>query len=220
MGITIRDLLYRVTFGGTMGPSEIFSYGFWVTTGTGVTAPQVADAAQDGLDAFFAGSTSASGFTDIPSMFDSNIAWTTITARPYSATTGLPTADAYTIDYNQAGTGTQSVPYQCAAVVTLWNGENHGKHKYNRFYLPPFVVAALTTAGQIFDGIATDLCLAIKDMDDAMIANAHPTGINVFQKVLHTVTGCNVFRMDTIIDTQRRRRDQLVPSLINDEAAS
>jgi len=213
MGTTIEGggNLWRVTMGGVMG-SEIFSYGWWVTGATGLTASELLAAMATAHDAFLA--SAATGFTTIKAMFASEISWQTITVRPYNASTGAPTALPTTAAYLTSGTGGQSLPYQCAVVVTLWNGRTMGKRRYNRFYLPPMVITVVSTHGQLATTPPADLCTAFKAMDDSLLGNTpHAVSSNYFSNAGHDVQGLDEVRVDNVVDTQRRRRNQLVPSV-------
>jgi hypothetical protein len=213
MGTTIEGggNLWRVTMAGSMG-SEIFSYGWWVSGATGLTAAELLTAVATAHDIFLASAVTA--FGSVKALFASEIVWDTITVRPYNASTGVPTAMPTSAAYSAAGTGGQSLPYQCSVVVTLWNGRTMGKRRYNRFYTPPMVITVCTSHGQLEFTVATDLCTAFKAMDDSLLGNSpHAISSNYFSNVGHDVQGLDEVRVDDVIDTQRRRRNQLVPSV-------
>lgn len=215
MGTTIEGggNLWRVTVGGAMG-SEIWDYGWWVSMATGGTAGDLLTAAADALDEFLG--SAAGPFGTVKALFPAEILWQTITARPYDAATGLPTADPVTAAYLNAGTGGQTLPYQCSVVVTLWNGRTIGKRRYNRFFLPPMDITIVSTHGQIGANVPLYLVTAFKALDDSLLAaTPHAISSNYYSKVGADVMGLVAVRVDDVIDTQRRRRNQLIPVVIS-----
>lgn len=211
MSTTIRDSLWRVTYQGVLGTQEIFSHGMWVTHDLGDSESDVMTTWNPGMNIVFAADASDTGLGTVSDMFSSEVLYETCTVRPYNATTHLPTADPFTaaLATPLVGTGSNPLPYQCAFVITLWDGSTFGKSRYNRFYLPPFDPIVLVAGGLLNDGMMLDLQAGIKAMDTAGQAAANPGEINVYHRHAGTVSGANFVRSDHIIDTQRRRRDQI-----------
>lgn len=211
MSTTIRDSLWRIIFRGALGTEEEFAHGWWATHDTADTEIEVSETWNDAMNTFLATSASGTGFTTVADFFPAAVTWLSMSVRPYSASTGLPTATALDSELVTpvSGTGGQSLPFQDAWVMTLWDGSTIGRARYNRFYLPPFVPTTLTTNGKVFSTIPPVLLAAMKATDDAAQAKTNPGELNVFHIHAHTVSGCNFFRGDEIIDTQRRRRNQL-----------
>lgn len=213
MGTTIEGggNLWRITFGGAMG-AEIWDFGWWVSMATGGTASELLTAAAAAMDAFLA--SSAGPFGTVKALFPAEILWQTVTVRPYNPTTGLPTAMPTTAAYLNAGTGGQTLPYQCSVVVTLHNGRTMGKRRYNRFFLPPMDVTVVSTHGQLGTAIPLYLVTAFKAADDSLLGNSpHAISSNYFSKVGADVQGLTEVRVDDVVDTQRRRRNQLIPAI-------
>lgn len=108
-----------------------------------------------------------------------------------------------------AGTGTtQMLPPQCSAGVT-WLTASDTKSGRGRNYLPPMDAATLA-AGRISGAAVTILSAAVTGMMHSLtFADSTPI---VFSTKSHTVTPITGIRVGDVFDTQRRRRDKLVPA--------
>jgi len=211
MGTTIQDKLWRITYSGTLGTEEIFNHGWWATHDSGASDVDVSDTWGQAINEFLAFSASGTGFTTVADMFPASTQWLRMSVRPYNSATGLPLAPALDSELVTpvAGNGGQTLPFQTAWVMTFWDGTTIGRSRYNRMYLPPMQATVITTEGKLFATIPPVLNAAMKHVDDLAQADTFSGGINVYHQHAHSVSGCNFFRSDEIIDTQRRRRNQL-----------
>lgn len=212
MSTTVRDALWRITFEGTLAGGEIFNHGWWATHDTADTEVDVETTWNAAMNNFLAQSATGAGFTTVQQMFPSTCTWLRVTVRKYNATTHLPITDPFTSELVTpiAGSGGQTLPYQDAYVITLWDGTTIGRARYNRFYLPPFVTSVLSTDGMIGTATRDAILNAFVAVDAAASASSPAGEVNVYHRKAGTVSGANFVRGDTIIDTQRRRRNQLV----------
>lgn len=134
----------------------------------------------------------------------------TAAAVPY--TQGSPITLTYT-GTRPSGTGTAQVPAQIACVASLRTSQV-GPRGRGRIFLPPFPVAALT-AGTILSATATTIATSVKTM---LEASKIPYGTAANVQVAPVITGgfytdyamITAVKVDTIPDTQRRRRKKLV----------
>jgi hypothetical protein len=107
------------------------------------------------------------------------------------------------------GAGGNYVPQACVA-VTLTTAQKRGLAHQGRFYLPPAPALADSSSGRMF-GVTTAALLNTKTFINAI--NAAYTGGDVIvasnrgSGKIETVTG---LRMGDVMDTQQRRRRQLV----------
>lgn len=136
-------------------------------------------------------------------------------AVPY--TQGSPITLAYT-GTKPSGTGTNQVPSQISCVASLRTSQV-GARGRGRIFLPPFPVANLT-AGTLTSAAATNLANAVRVfLEGSKIPMPGPGGV----QVAPVITGApftayaqiNQCRVDTIPDTQRRRRKNLVGTTIS-----
>lgn len=108
-----------------------------------------------------------------------------------------------------AGTATTAMlPPQCAAGVT-WLTALDTKTGRGRNYLPPFAAGTLT-AGRIGTASLTIFKLAMTNLLQSLVASSD-TPV-VFSPTHHTTQVITGGRVGDVFDTQRRRRDKLVPA--------
>jgi hypothetical protein len=118
--------------------------------------------------------------------------------------------------HSDAGTGTGSLPFQVAEVVTLRTAK-FTKYGHGRWFLPALAPAALATAGNLLSSTAQG------DIVTAVNAAFTAFGSTLQLQVLHrkaTLTGPGALTTDAIISgdvsdkfvIQRRRGDKLVPT--------
>jgi len=211
MSTEVLDDLWKVTYNWTLAGGEIAANHVWVTVATGGTSGDVLGGAEALIDAFWEADESGAGFDPLSLAFPDELQMVSITCRPYVIATGLPSALPVTSEHPLVGGGTGgSLPYQCSAVVSFRNVRTIGRRTYNRTFLPPFAKTAIAAAGQMTTGMAT----AITDawaMGVAAAAAVVPAVSQVYYgSVGHDVLGLDRVECDTVIDTQRRRRNALV----------
>jgi hypothetical protein len=118
--------------------------------------------------------------------------------------------------HSDAGTGTGSLPFQIAEVVTL-RTTKYTKYGHGRWFLPALAPAALATGGNVMSTTAqADIVAAVNAAFTAF-------GSTLQLQVLHrkaTLTGPGALTTDAVVSgdvsnkfvIQRRRGDKLVPS--------
>lgn len=123
-------------------------------------------------------------------------------------TTFRQTAKAST-DPALAGTGTTTtLPPQVSAGVT-WLSASDTKSGRGRIYLPP-MDAATVSSGRIAGAAVAIISAAATGMLHSLtFADSTPI---IFGQKTHTVTPITATRVGDVWDTQRRRRDKLVPA--------
>lgn len=115
-------------------------------------------------------------------------------------------------DVTLLGTASGStLPPQCSAGVT-WLSNLASKKGRGRIYLPPFSTASLTT------GLLSTASRAIvKAGADNFLASLTAATLApvIFDRTTLGTTPITIPRVGNVINTQRRRRDKLVPSYIS-----
>lgn len=109
----------------------------------------------------------------------------------------------------RVGTGTISKPAQCAAVFTLLTGLA-GRRYRGRFYWPWLGTGyqGSTMQGILITGTATDAAAMLNAMG-AEAGGVVPLLPQVYSRAGDFLTPVSQVRVDNIVDTQRRRRDNL-----------
>lgn len=209
MTTAVLDDLWRVDYQGTIGTAEIFGHGMWVTATAGSTAAQVSAAADAGLAAFLAHVATPAGFATLNLIFATTVHWGQIVVRPYSSTTGLPTAAPSTFAVSHTGSGSTQLPPQVAWVLTLHNAVTIGRRRYNRFYLPPMSTTVVMAGGFMLSTLPAVLLAGFAAWQTAMAGSTPAVSAVYWSKTGLTLAGLTECRGDVIFDTQRRRRDQL-----------
>jgi hypothetical protein len=116
-----------------------------------------------------------------------------------------------------SGAGSTHFPAQCALVATLTTAVPRGLASKGRMYLPG-VAAAITDAGKLSNTVSGAVATNLKTFFDSVNASIDATGsvITASPGSKPPLVGAGVFRPVTgvrvgdVIDTQRRRRNQLV----------
>jgi len=203
--------LWRLSFQGHLTGGEIFTHGFWASAGVASDATIVGNAADAWLAAWLGSPALSVGATDVRHLFATTVGWDRVTVQHHNPATGLPTADAVPHLTSVTGGGSGQLPPQLSLVQTLWNGRVTGKRRYNRFFPPPFEPSVLGADGRVFSGLPGDLNTAVLAGNAAMVALPAPVSMIYYGDVDHTMLGLVAAKCDDIPDTQRRRRNQLVP---------
>lgn len=200
---TVKTVISGVLVGG-----EQFAFGFQANLGS--SAGQLALTQYNGV---VSGSLTGNLLTTtIKALLPSTTRFTTVTSYLY---TGGSTASlvAQNAGINTAGTGTTSpMPNQCAIVVSLLTGIP-GRSTRGRAYFPGWTGdQIIASTGQLSSTSSGQLAAAwgafLSGVKDT--TNGAPP---VVASSLHgTVTPIVQVAVDTIIDTQRRRRDKMVPT--------
>ena len=199
--------LVQLVAKGKLGTTQTFS---WRETCAGPPS-----ASQSQLDAWLASAlVPTQNFitaTNGPlSMMSSTDAFTSLNA--YYLPAGTATAAlASTTAMTNAGTGARILPYQCALVISQ-RTVIPGRSGRGRNYLPVSTSAVLS-GGQLAGGVGTALATAAASWLTAL-AGLVLNGVNttpVVASPLGSNTPAVVVKVvvDSIVDTQRRRRDKI-----------
>lgn len=132
--------------------------------------------------------------------------------KAYWYTTGSKTAAAEGGVVNTAtpGTGSPLVPVQIATVATLLTNLG-GRGNRGRVYLPATSVASMSNgrADNAFcDSISNSIATYIRGQNGVTVGSA------TFNSIVGGGTGAPIttVRVDNVLDTQRRRRDKVLPT--------
>lgn len=115
-----------------------------------------------------------------------------------------------TIDFDAPapGSGTQAVPAQLSVAVSLTTAQKRGRGSRGRFYLPPqdlSVAASGHLSGSWCTTVAERVATFLGDVEDAL----DPCQVVIWSRAAHTLTQVTHVSVGDVIDTQRRRRNQI-----------
>lgn len=205
----------RIHIDGTLGSgAEEFSTSFAVQSlgGDPVTDPAVLAAWADACLALWAPGTGWPG--DLRAMLGSTSAITTIRVYNYPAPGSAADALGQSSTAAVAGSGTVILPFQSSLVYTLRTARP-GRSYRGRMYWP-FVTASMLATGLVNTASTS---LASRASSFAQMLAAHCTAgplasldPMVASAATGDVTPVTSVRVGNVMDTQRRRRDNLVES--------
>ena len=206
----------RVTLSGTMfGGAEEWSTGFFL----GNEGADVADASQLAADAIR--NAWITFFTNSGSAISNAYSFTQCKIAAIGAD-GHTELDqvyySYPTTATVGGGGAFVNPAQCALAVTLLSGTPRGKGSKGRMYLPGINMSPTGTTGKLNSTAINTLATNVKtffdtidgsfDVPQQLILAARGTGpipgLNARNDYVETI------RVGDVMDTQRRRRNQLV----------
>lgn len=187
--------LFRHVASGT-APGEEWSWTLH-TEGTGSTG-DANTAFAAALTAFYTGGFAALTTADVVTTQAS-----TATIDP--ATDGQTTRVESVLSLAGSGAG-EMLPFQCATVCTLVTALAN-RHGRGRFYLPP-LGALVLDGGRINTASMAGLATALGDFFDTL--NTGGLSAVVRNRTQHISTPVVSARVGNVIDTQRRRRNQLI----------
>jgi hypothetical protein len=217
--MSIPPGVVHVVFGGALPGGEVWESGFWTmgnvptsnATATELAALWIAQLkATDGSGGFYqsriiAGATTSLNYVNV-----------------YCYVTGGSTADFIGNATTAAvvGTGTNACANQNALVVTLRTA-HAGRRFRGRMYLPATGVTTSTATGQLPDAailpVATGWGVCFSDWN----ASGDNGTICVVSRVgAGTATAVTEVTVDSIVDTQRRRRNKLIAAFAEAHAVT
>jgi hypothetical protein len=143
---------YKLTWSGVIGSDEIFSYSRWTTFAGSHAQETIIDDFTGDVADMLATTVTLGGIPTLAQGFPSYVEWTQLKCSPWdNATDKLESGQtpAYRT-LTDVGTGSASagLPNQCAWAMTTRSAES-GRRKYNRFYLPTFVVQTTDGGGLV-----------------------------------------------------------------------
>jgi len=199
---------FKVVFAGKIGTTDTWSIGFAfkVVTGGVPTAADCNGIAAAALVLFLTDfwNHTGGGAAELNPTTSLDIARCyyypggSTVATVSGATASVPVVGVYT--------ATQ-IPPQCATVASLYTG-NTGRHNRGRVYLP--AIAPLLGGGQTSTAVTSNWTTYIAQFLTHM--NSATTGAFTYNACIGTQLCPSITRVqiDTIVDTQRRRRDKQV----------
>lgn len=191
-----------VTFGGRQAGNEQWQCGLHFTLqGAGGSAQQVCQTVADGSVAPLTTLWSAQGFSDLRG---ANMTMDYVKVYYYAADQTASGAVAQrTLALTSAGT--DRCPPQVALVASL-RTPDPSRYGKGRIYLPAMGVNVVSGTGQASPALVTNLATAIRNLGVAIAAISIVGDWVVGSRA--AVVGTVV--VDSVLDTQRRRRDKLV----------
>lgn len=212
---------YRVTFGGRLVAAQRWSIGFSFFDGqedaTVPSAPIMAAFAQQMYADFIsaAWSTATAPATPISARISTDGNLDQCRAYAY-AVTGAATAGTVGVSTGAAvaGTSAPTMPPQVAIVASL-RSDFPGRSNRGRVYIPNRT-AVLSANGQVTASVCTGVATAIANflsLARTRTINGRPI-IPIVDS--STTTDSEIVRVtvDSVLDTQRRRRDKLVAETV------
>lgn len=197
----------KIVFGGTIGTTDTWSVGFNFASGTGTPSASDMNGAAAAAATLFATDVwdHTSGWK---SQVNTTTIWKTCNAYFIPANSAVATVSGTVALTPDPGVNTTSfIPPQCALVVSLHTGLT-GRRNSGRVYMP--AVPALTTNGQVTSAVITNLAPLVAQFLTHM--NSATTGPLTYNACIGTGNCPSITStsLDSIVDTQRRRRDKQV----------
>lgn len=196
----------RLVTSGTLTSGEVFAHsqGFF---------PQVTPVDQAFMTAFAENAWSAfkTSFLTltVAALFPTTVTWNKCRAYLIGAG-GRTSLVGESTSASKAGTHSSStLPNQCAVCLTLQTGVPGRAHR-GRTYLPPPAVG-IVAGGQLSLANATSIAQQYMAWLQAIADSATTPAVgSILSSSLSAVEQMGTVRCDTVIDTQRRRRDKSI----------
>lgn len=208
--------IYRVTWSGVQaGGPEIWAYERHIASTTLWTPEEVAVAVEGHVaDLLGTAVTGVSAAVHIGDAFPPDVEWTQVKAAEINPLTNKYKAgvDPFTVALSNTGNtaGFVGLPLQCAFAITTRSG-TIGRRNRNRFYLPRFTAAVTDGAGRVASGLIEAIITALLGNEsDLEIQLDSGSRYCNFSETDHTDKAITDYYVGDVIDTIRRRRDQLV----------
>jgi hypothetical protein len=207
------DRLVRLVHKGTLSGVQSFSFGVMLR------APS--DPTQGSLDTFVAGcktafNTYASSAGGLTSFISSTDTYNAMRAYFYPANTSHASLESGTT-LAQTGSAVRTLPFQCALVVSL-RSSVPGRQGRGRYYLP-LSIAAQLAAGQVTSSNLASLGTlsaaylhALQNVPFDPVNGA--TCVVAVASLLAPRPSLTITSLviDSVVDTQQRRRDKIAPT--------
>lgn len=199
----------RVEHRGTLlSGAEAWSMGHALFPPVGGGIADVQDIADTGVTRFQADVWDATG---ISSKIRPNSTYVGCRVRQVDAsgvTRAVAESNLATPAPGTADSGAQSLPPQCSIVISLLTAQP-GARGRGRSYFPGMSTYVLTDSGRLTTVVRDALAAAWKDYFDSLNAALSPLIAGVASDVGGYVNAISGIRVGDVIDTQRRRRDEL-----------
>lgn len=197
----------KTVIGGTIGAQEIFAFGFQLD-GSNVSGQVDLDGVNGACVAALTNNFLVSATLDL---FAQAVTFDSVRNYLYTGGTTASLVSESTGINKHSAVAQVALPNQCAVVVTLETGTPGRSHR-GRAYLPPVNINALRQDGQLLSSACTQLANSFASMLKALHDDPAPVGRPVVASATKgSMTTVNQVRVDSIVDTQRRRRNKLLP---------
>lgn len=208
--------IYRVTWSGIQGGGpEIWAYERHIASTTLWTTQEVAEAVESHVGVLLDTTvTGVSAAVTVGDAFPPDVTWQAVKAAEIDPATNKYKAgiDPFTVAQSATGNtaGFVGLPLPDTLAITTRSG-TIGRRNRNRFYLPRFTAAVTDGKGRVAAGL-------IDAIIDGLVANQSDLAIELdagthycnFSEADHTDKAFADYYVGDVMDTQRRRRDQLV----------
>ena len=187
---------------GTLPGGEIWQCGIWANE-----APSDEAATQAQADAFGADFTTTWGgsHNNIGNFWASNTGITQLRTYSYLDDSGKATYVGVH-DLSHFGSATQSMPDQIALAITLQTGYS-GRRRRGRIYWP--VNAGALSSGQLSEAQCGNFCDFFATLLDAWNTHLASQSMVVLSQVAGNSHPITAIRVDSKLDTQRRRAQSM-----------
>lgn len=190
---------YQLISRGALQSAEAFQYGVTV-----IGSGSIADALTAATDA----NTAMFAATDFDDVFNTGTVWNDILVNLIPDNGAGPVIDSAIGSFTDAGASTAgSLPTQIAICVSLQTGLA-GSRNRGRFYLPTPDRTVVATTGRLASAGLTGLVNGLTAWKNSLIGDGF-TPI-VLSRTEGAQTVVTALRVGNVLDTQRRRRNDLV----------
>lgn len=192
--------LYRADFQGTIYGIEEFQHGLHFSS-----SDSAAGLAADAAAAWLTVLADAAANT----FYTTGVVWSQVNVSELGATPAAPIVTSAQAVIADGGTSTDtSLPAQCSPCVSL-STSTAGSRARGRMYLPPPDGSAVSTTGRLIAGFRTAWIGALDTFFATMAGNAATCVVVSAVGGVYTTYVVNTIRMGDVVDTQRRRRNNI-----------
>ena len=194
--------LYQHRFGGATAAGENWMFTWWANSSR--TAAAAHSAATTWIGVVFDGATAGNGLED---HMATTVGLRTITTVEVDAATGTQVSRLDTALTRNGLSASNTLPSDCSLVVSL-RTTTPTRSGRGRFYLPPGIVADVTSTGRVLADLITDMSAGLTAAWTGYnSASDRPVVYSRKQRVTRNIASFNI---GDLWDTQRGREGNLV----------